>query len=313
MRFARFALVSFAVIIAPVAQAPFASAQSTQRASSDNPGLEGVWVSRWITPLERPKGVAKLVLTAEETKAAEAAEWLRHNAIDPIEGTESFEFTHFVIVRGEHRSSLIVDPADGKLPYTEKARALRIGARPQTGTEGPEQRALNERCLSGGNGFAPHLTAPSSNIRQIVVTPRDVMIWTELLSQLRIIPTDGRTDVGARNEHTTGRWADGELVVNTTGIRETTRGARGNLFPVTRNTVITERFALSSADEILYRFTVHDPELYTQDWTAETVMARTADRMYEFACHEGNYGLYNILLGARVVEARPAKKSGARH
>ena len=277
------------------------------RAADGRPDLQGAWISRSITPLERPRGVSKLVLNKEETAAAEAAEWARHNAIDPIEGTDSFEFSHFVIVRGEQRSSLIVDPPDGKLPYTEKARSLQIGARVQTGTDGPEHRALNERCLTGGNGFAPHMTAPSGNIRQIVVTPRDVMIWTELMSQLRIIPTDGRSGRGARNENTAGRWLDGVLVVETTGIREATRGARGNLFPVTRNTVITERFTLTSTDEILYRFTVHDPELYTQDWTAETVMARTKDRMYEFACHEGNYGLVNILLGARVVEERAAK------
>jgi hypothetical protein len=304
MRFALFAFLAIAVSIAPVA-----AAQSAARASSPNPGFEGVWTSRWITPLERPRGVASLVLSADETKVAEAAEWARHNAIDPIEGTESFEFTHFVVVRGEHRSSLIIDPADGKLPYTEKARALGIGARVQSGVDGPEQRALNERCLTSGNGFAPHMTAPSGNIRQIVVTPKGVSIWTELISQLRIIPTDGHTNIGARNEKTVGRWVDGVLVVETTGIRDPVRGSRGNLFPLTRNTVITERFALTSADEILYRFTVHDPELYTQDWTAETVMARTTDRMYEFACHEGNYGLYNILLGARVVEERAAKKA----
>jgi hypothetical protein len=287
--------------------APGASAQSAER--SGNPGLGGVWISRWITPLERPKGVTRLALSAEEAKAAEAAEWVRHNAIDPIEGTDSFEFSRFVTVRGDIRSSLIVDPADGKLPYTEKARALGIGARPQTGTDGPEQRALNERCLTSGNGFAPHMTAPSGNIRQIILTQRDVMIWTELISQLRIIPVDGRTALGARNESTTGRWVDGALVVQTTGIRDPTRGSRGSLFPVTRNTIITERFALNGPDEILYRFTVHDPELYTQDWTAETVMSRSSDRMYEFACHEGNYGLYNILLGARVVEQRAAPKA----
>jgi hypothetical protein len=305
----RFTLLFFVLLAAPVLPMQSAAAQSATPASSANPGFDGVWTSRSITPLERPRGVAKLVLTAEETRAAEAAEWVRHNAIDPIEGTASFEFTHFVIVRGESRSSLIIDPADGKLPYTEKARALGIGTRVQTGTDGPEQRALNERCIASGNGFAPHMTAPSGNIRQIVVATGNVSIWTELESQLRIIPTDGHTNIGARNEKTIGRWVDGVLVVETTGIRDPVRGARGNLFPLTRNTVITERFALTSRDEILYRFTVHDPELYTQDWTAETVMARTSDRMFEFACHEGNYGLYNILLGARVLEERAAKKT----
>jgi hypothetical protein len=310
----RFTLLFLVLLAAPGLPMQSAAAQSATPASSANPGFDGVWTSRWITPLERPRGVAKLVLTAEESKTAEAAEWARHNAIDPIEGTENFEFTHFVIVRGESRSSLIVDPPDGKLPLTEKARALGVGLRPpSTGVDGPEQRALNERCLSGGNGYSPHITAPSSNIRQIVVTPRNVMIWTELLSQVRIIPTDGRSAFGARNEITSGHWSGGDLVVETTGIKDPTRGARGSVFPVTRNTVITERFALTSPGEILYRFTVHDPEVYTQDWTAETVMARTSDRMYEFACHEGNYGLSNILLGARVVEASAAKMAKQKH
>jgi hypothetical protein len=308
----RLSLFAFALMLAAplgsmVAAQP-ALAQSAQ-SSSANPGLNGVWVSRWITPLERPKGVTKLVLDADEAKAAEAAEWARHNAIDPIEGTEAFEYTHFFKLRGEIHSSLIVDPPDGRLPYTEKARALGVGARVPTGTDGPEQRALNERCITSGNGFAPHVAAPSGNIRQIVVTPRDVMIFTELISQLRIIPTDGRTGRGQRYEKTTGRWEGATLVVETTAMRETTRGSRGNLFPVTPSTVITERFALNSPDEILYRFTVHDPELYTQDWTGETVMLRSSERMYEFACHEGNYGLYNILLAARVLDERAAKKT----
>src|SRR5690242_15201951 len=111
----RFALLFLTILIAPIALVERAAAQSAEHASSANPGranpgLGGVWVSRWITPLERQKGIARLVLTPEETKTAEAAEWARHNAIDPIEGTDNFEFTHFVVVRGETRSSLIVDP-----------------------------------------------------------------------------------------------------------------------------------------------------------------------------------------------------------
>jgi hypothetical protein len=175
------------------------------------------------------------------------------------------------------------------------------------GTDGPEQRGLNERCLTGGNGFAPLLTAPSGNIRRIVQTSKDVVMWTELLSQLRIIPVDGRVETGVRREKTTGHWDGDTLVIETTGITDPTRGTRGSLFPVTPKTRITERFIRTSPDELLYTFRIEDAALYTQPWMGETVMKRTDDQMFEFACHEGNYGLANILSGARVTEERAAK------
>jgi hypothetical protein len=299
--------VALVLLLAVAAPAFAQAAYSPPRTAEGYPDLQGVWISRWLTPLERQPGVATLALAPVTAVAAEKAEWARHNSIDAIEGTENFEFTHFVVVRGETRSSLIVDPANGRLPYTEQARARQIGARPAVGVDGPEQRALNERCLAGGNGFAPLLTAPSGNIRRIVQTSADVVIWTELLSQLRIIPVDGRVETGARREKTTGRWDGDTLVIETTGIIDPTRGTRGSLFPVTPKTRITERFIRTAPDELLYTFRVEDAALYTQPWTGETVMKRTDDVMYEFACHEGNYGLANILSGARETEARAAK------
>lgn len=272
-----------------------------------HPDMQGTWVSRWITPLERQAGVATLTLSEQEAKALEASEWTRHNAIDPIEGTDSFEYSSLVTVRGERRSSLIVDPPNGRLPYLQES--ARVGARPPTGLDGPEQRALNERCLSGGNGFAPNLTAPSGNIRQIVQTKSDIAIWTELLSQLRIIPVDGRTGRGARHEMMSGHWEGDTLIVETWDIVEPSRGARGSLFAVSPKTRITERLTRTGVGEITYTFRVEDPSIYSMVWTAETVMKRSDDRMFEFACHEGNYGLANILSGARVTEQRTAAKA----
>lgn len=271
------------------------------------PDMQGTWVSRWITPLERQAGVATLTLSEQEAKAVEASEWTRHNAIDPIEGTDSFEFSDLVTVRWERRSSLIIDPPNGRLPYLRES--ARVGARPPTGLDGPEQRSLNERCLSGGNGFAPNLTAPSGNIRQIVQTKSDITIWTELLSQLRIIPVDGRTGRGARHEMMSGHWEGDTLIVETWGIVEPSRGARGSLFAVSPKTRITERFTRTGAEEITYTFRVEDPSIYSMAWTAETVMKLSSDRMFEFACHEGNYGLANILSGARMMEQRTAAKA----
>lgn len=272
-----------------------------------SPDIQGTWISRWITPLERQPGVSALALSEQEAKELEASEWARHNNIDPIEGTDSFEFSGLVVVRGERRSSLIVDPPNGRLPYLQES--ARVGARAPTGVDGPEQRALNERCLSGGNGFAPNLTAPSGNIRQIVQSRSEVAIWTELLSQLRIIPVDGRTVSGARHEMMSGRWEGDSLIVETWGIVEHTRGARGSLFAVSPATRITERFTRTGADEITYTFRVEDPSIYSMAWTGETTMKRSSERMFEFACHEGNYGLANILSGARMTEQRPTPKA----
>jgi hypothetical protein len=284
-----------------------AQSYSPPRDAYGQPDLQGTWVSRWITPLERQPGVGALALSEQEAKTLEASEWARHNAIDPIEGTDSFEYSTLVTVRGERRSSLIIDPPNGRLPYLQES--TRVGARPLTGLDGPENRALNERCLSGGNGFAPTLAAPSGNIRQIVQAKSDIAIWTELLSQLRIIPVDGRTGRGARHEMMSGRWEGDALIIETWGIVDPSRGARGSLFGVTPKTRITERFDRTGPDEITYTFRVEDPSIYSMAWTGETVMKRSSDRMFEFACHEGNYGLANILSGARVMEQRAAAKA----
>jgi hypothetical protein len=282
-----------------LAQAPY----QPPRTRDGTPDLQGVWISRWLTPLERQAGARALAIAPEDVEALSKAEWARHNSIDPIEGTESFEYSSFVVVRGEARSSLIVEPPSGRLPLAVGSGAP---ARPPTAVDGPEGRALNERCLVSGNGLAPHVAAPSGNIRRIVQTPGHVVIHTELISQLRIVPLDGATNTGARREKTRAWWEDDALVVETTEIPDPTRGSRGSLFPVTMKTRITERFRLTGADEITYTFTVEDPQLYAQAWSAETMMTRTAEPMFEFACHEGNYGLANILSGARAVEKRAA-------
>jgi hypothetical protein len=266
--------------------------------------LQGVWISRWITPLERQAPLKNLVMAPEEVGPALKAEWERHDRLDGVESVAGFEFTSFVVVRGETRSSIIVDPPDGRLPLTPEARArFRPGP---SGTEDVEQRGLNERCMSAGNGFAPHMAAPAGNIRRIVQTRDHVVVWTELMSQLRIIPTDGHSATGARGETIAGRWDGDTLVVENTGFLDRTRGARGSNFPVSPRTRITERFSRTGPSEITYSFTVEDTALYTRPWTGETVMVTSSDPMFEFACHEGNYGLANILRGARVVEERAA-------
>jgi hypothetical protein len=135
------------------------------------------------------------------------------------------------------------------------------------------------------------------------------VIWTELMSALRIIPTDGRSSTGARRETMKGNWEGDTLVVVTTDFIDRFRGARGSNFAVTPATRITERFARTGPAEITYSFRVEDPAIYTRPWSGETVMIASSEPMFEFACHEANYGLANILRGARVMEERAAKRA----
>jgi hypothetical protein len=296
------------VLVVWLAAANAAHAQAgyqAPRTADGRPDLGGVWISRWITPLERQAPLKNLVMTPEEVAPALKAEWERHDRLDGLESLISFEFTGFVVVRGETRSSIITDPPDGRLPMLPEVRARH---RPgPTGTDDVEQRGLNERCISTGNGFAPLVTAPAGNIRRIVQTRDDVMIHTELMNAVRIIPVDGRSSIGALRDTMKGRWEGDTLVVVTTGFRDRFRGARGSNFAVTPTTRITERFTRTGPAEITYVFTVEDPSIYTRPWTGETIMIASSDPMFEYACHEANYGLANILLGARVVEQRAAR------
>ncbi|HEV7693035.1 MAG TPA: hypothetical protein VGO52_19530, partial [Hyphomonadaceae bacterium] len=228
-------------------------------------------------------------------------------------GVPARDLVGALVVRGEVRSSLIIDPPDGHLPLSAEGLTRRSRTAPNgvTGVDGPEQRALTERCLMSSNGFAPFLTQPANNIRQVVQTRTHVIIFTEAYSQLRIIPLDGTLGPPLpRGGSSRGSWSGDTLVVETTGFEpgDNLRNAgAGITFPISPATTITERFSLTGADEILYRFTIADTALYTRPWTAETTMARTGEPMFEFACHEGDYSMAGILGGARADERRKRK------
>lgn len=279
------------------------------RTSEGRPDLQGVWTTRWTTPLERMPDWKTLVISRTEGEALTHAFHARLNAANPM-GVPARDLVGALVVRGETRSSLIVDPVDGQLPLTPEGRAFRSKTPPNgvTGIDGPEQRSLTERCLMSGNGFAPFLTQPANNIRQIVQTTTHLVVFTESYSQLRLIPLDGTVGPQIpRGGSSKGNWSGDTLVVETTGFPpgDGLRNAgAGITFPISPGTRITERFTRTGPDEILYRFTIDDPAFYTQVWTAETVMAHSNDRMFEFACHEGDYSLANILSGARVGEQR---------
>jgi hypothetical protein len=284
-----------------------ASAQAIPRTADGKPDFHGNWATPWTTTLERAPEFTTLVISPAEGEKFRASFIGRLEQNDPLGATHSWDFDGPLTIRGEVRSSFVVDPPDGRLPYTEEGRTRRAAFRSFTGADDVEQRMLTERCLMAGSGYAPFMPIVASNLRQIVQTRDHIVFLTESFDQLRIVPMDGRTGpVIPRGGASAGRWEGDTLVIETGNIQkgENFRVAPLSTFAVSPGTRITERFSLVGPDEVLYRFTVEDAALYTRPWTGESLLKRSKHRVYEWGCHEGNYGLANILRGQRVVEER---------
>jgi hypothetical protein len=297
-------------LLAGMLVVPVAVAQTIPRTPDGRPDLHGNWTTPWTTTLERGPEFKTLVISPDEGARFRASFIARLEQGDPLGATFIWDLAQPLTVNGEMRSSFIVDPPDGRLPYTPEGRARRTAFRPFTGQDDVEQRALNERCLMAGSGYAPFLPIPASNLRQIVQTDDHIVFFTESFGQLRLVPLNGRSGpLIPRGGASKGRWDGDTLTIETSGFLETDRFRFAPLstFAISPATRILERFTLLSPDEILYRFTVEDAALYTRPWTGESVLKRSRDRVFEWACHEANYSLANILLGARVVEERKAK------
>jgi hypothetical protein len=293
--------------------APTALAQAIPRAPDGKPDLQGNWTNRILAPLERPAEARTLALTSAEAADLFALLDERSRNANPGANEAYRDITSLAVVAGETRSSQIVEPSDGKLPYTEAGRMRRDKFITNTGVDAPEDRWHNERCTGagGGLGAAPMIILPVGNIRQIVPTPDAVLIHTEAFSHLRIVPLDGRSALGMKGEATRGRWEGDTLVIETVGFHPDDQFRRGisTVFPVSPATRATERLTRIAYDELLYRYTVEDSALYKQSWTAEWSLKLSTEKLYEFACHEGNYSLANILRGGRIGDERSQKRT----
>jgi hypothetical protein len=280
--------------------------------------LQGVWSHKNITPLERPADVKSFVISREEAAQLQAKILAKSEDLSrPAEPSEYFWERGIEAIRGEYRSSIITDPADGKIPANDhfKSLAKTTGAAVLTAFDGPEQRPGSERCLAAISSAPPVTVVPAADLRQIVQTRQSIVIASEELHEARVVrmnaphvPAAIVTWLG----DAIGWWEGETLVIETKYFAPTSapRGGPASLFFVGPDTTVTERITRVSADEISYVFTVEDPTYYTQPWKGETRFGRSSDRLLEYACHEGNYSLGNALMSARALEeAALAKQS----
>ena len=292
------------------------------RTPGGRPDLQGIWTNATMTPLERPAQFAgKATLTLDEARAIEKRSTEEVKKLDGASegpllaatgsaGTGGYNVlfldsgAEFATVDGLKRTSLVVDPPDGRVPPQNPAK--RLPGRPYR-FDTVKDRPLAERCLLGFGSTSgpPMLPVLYNNLYQIVQTPTHVMILVEMVHDARIIRINGQhpgPEVRQWLGDSIGHWEGDTLVVETTNFTNETRfrGASENLR-------VTERFTRTGEGKMLYRATMEDP-VFTKPWTLEYPFVAAAGPIYEYACHEGNYALVDILAGARKAEREAAGK-----
>ena len=299
-----------ALLLATVSGVPLAkeAPYSPPRLEDGRPDLQGYWVATNRTPLVRPAGLTELRITAEQAGEIEARGHAReHDLSIPSETPEFFDERRVEPIRGELRSSIIIDPANGKIPGTallrEKIEALRV--QNDDNMDGPEMRPLWERCLGSFAAHPPMLAVGFTNMHQIVQTRDAVVFFSESLHEARILRLDSRHPPAAVTSWlgaSVARWEGDTLVVETRNFKAD-QNRKGD-YLISTQTVIVERFTRDSHDELNYVFTIGDAAYYTQPWTGETHFLRSDEPIFEDACHEGNYSLKHILEGGRVRDGQ---------
>jgi hypothetical protein len=294
------------------------------RTPDGHPDLQGVWSYATITPLERTAEFAgKEFLTEQEADAYEKRRRQEMNqdrrdggaAADLSRAYNDFWWDRGTKVVSTRRTSLVIDPPDGRIPpltpEAQQRNAARAAARRLRGpSDGPEDRPLGDRCIMFGSGGAPMLPTAYNNNVQVVQSRDQVVLLNEMIHDARMVPLGARTPLPSNirqwSGDSHGRWEGETLVVETTNFLDKTnfRGSPENLH-------LTERFTRVAEDTLLYRFTVDDPSTFTKPWTVEIPLWRNRELVYEYACHEGNSAMTGILSGARAEE-REAEAARAR-
>jgi hypothetical protein len=291
------------------------------RTPDGQPDLQGFWTNSTYTPLERPDKVTKEFYTPQEALEAEKQAAARESE-QTTPGTVAdvhYDFSQFALDRSQAplarslRTSLIVDPPTGKLPPLSAEGQKRAAEREQLSKtvgrwDSAESNQLDDRCLIMRGPGPPMMDAGYNSNYHIVQAPGYVMILTEMIHDARVIPLDGRTPPDRKVRQwmgtSRGRWEGQTLVVETTNFNGK------NPFAGSSDQMrVTERFTRLGDDAIRYQFTVEDPATWVSSWTAEASLIKTVGPIFEHACHEGNYGLYNTLVGARLEEKKAAEEA----
>ncbi|HEY1242306.1 MAG TPA: hypothetical protein VGF16_17200 [Bryobacteraceae bacterium] len=332
------------------------NASKVRRTADGHPDLQGMYDLATLTPVERPMGAPAAYSKEEARKRESAAAKQRQQGDQALDGNRTAPpkggdgsvgaagnvggyntgwldpGSSLTVVDGQARSSIVIDPADGRVPaMTPAARQRTMTAafrsRPTSDTQesndpglekapgaydDPERRPLGERCLLGFGSTSGPPALPDyfyNNLHQIVQTPDTVMILSEMVHDARIIrmnaehvPKNIRLWMG----DSVGHWEGDTLVVDTTNFSNKTR-FRGS----TENLHVVERFTRVDDKSLLYRFTIEDPDTWSRPWTGEYTWPATDGKIYEYACHEGNYALVDILKGARLREKEAAAPRGS--
>ncbi|OFW01452.1 MAG: hypothetical protein A3I61_14925 [Acidobacteria bacterium RIFCSPLOWO2_02_FULL_68_18] len=321
-------LFALTASIAPVAAQETAAGRVTAEAAGyraprtpdGQPDLQGYWTNSTYTPLQRPPDITREFFTREEAleimKKAAAAE-----SEQTVPGTVAdvhYDFTQFGLDRNQGgvplnlRTSLVFDPPDGRLPPLTAEGKRRAAERAETRrrmgavTDAAQNQSLSVRCILMDRAGPPMLPGAYNNYYQIIQTQGYVMILVEMIHEPRIIPLDLRAHLPEHVRQLTGnsigRWDGDTLVVETTNFTDRTafQGASEQMR-------LVERFTRVAGDRILYQFTIDDPTTWARPWSGELPMMKTTGPIFEHACHEGNYSLYNTLAGARADEKRAAE------
>lgn len=302
------------------------SAWTPTRTPWGEPDLQGIWTIETVTPLERPTEFAgKEFLTEREAAAFEARTVAGRVDAPPRPGDpgtyNQFWFDRGTKVVQTRRTSLVVDPADGRIPWSSEGQAKRgrLAQRPQGPFDSWVDLDTGERCLTDGLAMVP-LQSYNMNYH-VLQTPGYLVIQHEMFHDFRIIPTDGRPHVGNGIRQwlgdARGRWEGSTLVVETTNFADKTSYRWATPWRASRTSLrLVERFTRLDGDTIDYQVTIEDPTMFARPWTAAVPMSKnqtergvTAGRLYEYACHEGNHSMLNVLRGARAGERAAARST----
>ncbi len=339
-------LILATLIAVSAGPALFGTAIAQSSASAAKPSFDGVWTNASGTRLERPASYSQLAVSKADAEAVTSATMERNAAANAPSDLKQGAFKDansgagynafwtdpgigLMTVRGEARSSFIVEPANGKIPFRDRAKSLalpiREGVEYRSGEgayEGPEDLPLRERCLiAQSDGGGPvMLSGLYNNNYEFHLTSDYLVILVEMVHDARIIPIYASADT-ARSAHKPAvitpwlgdgvAWWEGDTLVSETRNVNPIQTSRTQT-PLSPEGTVTERFTRIAPDELLYQFTVNDPGHYTTAWSGEYAFKPGKGNVYEYACHEGNYAMDGILGGARLKEAADMKQTSAK-